>query len=218
MASKETTNSTAPTVRRKRVDGLRTIEKVLHAAEVEMNEHGYVKFNLDRVIEASGVSRSSVYHHFGGRDGLIAALETETVMKSLNRALFQLDAALEQYTSGEEAFELIILGVRISGQSSQRQIRQRRISSLAAAHSASAIREVLSAHQRQGSEDFARILAKLRDRGLCNPIEPVLGLAYLIQSLLVGRILVDISDDPTIDKDWEDATIEALRLMVRPAP
>jgi TetR/AcrR family transcriptional regulator len=211
--------SSAPNVaRRKRADGLKTIERILEVAEAEMSEFGLADFNLDRVIEKSGVARSSVYHHFGGRNGLIAALETSSTMRSLERGMSQFDAMLDDITSGEQAFQFIEMGLRLFGSQENRQLRQRRITSLAACQSAPAIREVLAKDQRWGTDVFARVLEKSKERGLCDPVEPFLGLAYLIQSMLVGRILVDISDDSELDRQWEDAALASLRLMLRPSP
>jgi hypothetical protein len=34
--------------------------------------------------------------------------------------------------------------------------------------------------------------------------------------MLVGRILVDISEDPELDAQWEDAAIATLRQILRP--
>ena len=81
---------------------------------------------------------------------------------------------------------------------------------------APAIRQVLAKEQRVGTEVFARVLEKTRDLGLCEPSEPILGYAYLIQSILVGRILVDLVDDPESDRQWEKATLETLRLILKP--
>lgn len=217
MAPKSPTPAADSPVRRKRADGLRTIEKILHAADAEMSEHGLANFNLDRMIEQSGVARSSVYHHFGGRDAVIAAVETSRTMRSLERGMSEFEKALDNMSSGEEAFQLIELGMRVFGSPENRQLRGRRISSLAAAHSASAIREVLAKDQEWGSEHLARLLEKVRERGLADPVEPLLGLAYVIQSMLVGRILVDISDDPELDKQWEDAALMTLRMVIRPS-
>ncbi len=217
MAPKSPTPSTDSPVRRKRADGLRTIEKILHAADAEMSEHGLANFNLDRMIEQSGVARSSVYHHFGGRDAVIAAVETSRTMRSLDRGMSDFERALDNMSSGEEAFQLIELGMRVFGSPENRQLRGRRISSLAAAHSASAIREVLAKDQEWGSEHLARLLEKVRERGLADPVEPLLCLAYVIQSMLVGRILVDISDDPELDKQWEDAALMTLRMAIKPS-
>ena len=207
---------TEPVARRKRADGLKTIARILKAAEEEMAEHGFVKFSVDRVIERSGVARSSVYHHFGGRDGLISAVETASTMKSLERGTAEFEKVLDNLTSGEEAFALIELGIRMFRSSENRQRRQRRISTLAAAQSAPAIRDVLAREQQLGSENVARVLAKAKARGLADPVEPHLGLAYVIQSMLVGRILVDISDNEELDQEWEDAAIATLRLLLRP--
>ena len=66
----------------KRRDGLRTISRIVEFAAKELDEVGAVQFNLDRVIEKSGVSRGSVYHHFGDRDGLIVAVEVSEIVKS----------------------------------------------------------------------------------------------------------------------------------------
>lgn len=205
-------------VRRKRSDGLKTIERVLKAAEEEMTEFGFVKFNLDRIMERSGVGRSSVYHHFGGRDGVIAALETTSTMKSLERGMSDFESILDSLTSGEKAFELIELGLRSFGSSENKERRQRRITSLAAAHNAPAIRQVLAKEQQLGSEVLARVLEKARDKGLCNPVGPLFGLAYVIHSMLVGRVLVDISDNEVFDREWEDAALAALRQMLMPNP
>jgi AcrR family transcriptional regulator len=218
MPSENSPSEVQPSSRRKRSDGLKTIERILEVAEAEMSEYGLAKFNLDRVIEKSGVARSSVYHHFGGRSGLIAALETSSTMRSLERGMASFDSMLNDMTSGEQAFQFIELGVRLFGSQENRQLRQRRITSLAACQSASAIREVLAKDQRWGTEIFAQVLKKSKERGLCDPIEPYLGIAYVIQSMLVGRILADISDDPALDREWEDAAIATLRLMLRPTP
>ncbi len=218
MPSGSPVSSAPNAARRKRADGLKTIERILEAAEAEMSEFGLADFNLDRVIEKSGVARSSVYHHFGGRNGLIAALETSSTMRSLERGMSQFDAMLDDLTSGEQAFQFIEMGLRLFGSQENRQLRQRRITSLAACQSASAIREVLAKDQRWGTEVFARVLEKSKERGLCDPVEPFMGLAYVIQSMLVGRILVDISDDPELDRQWEDAALASLRLMLRPSP
>ena len=50
------------------------MSRILEHARRELDEFGPVKFNIMRVIEESGVSKSLVYHHFGGRDGVISAV------------------------------------------------------------------------------------------------------------------------------------------------
>ncbi|MFN5601767.1 MAG: TetR/AcrR family transcriptional regulator, partial [Acidimicrobiaceae bacterium] len=105
MATKKSDkNSEEQSTRRTRADGRETAQRILEFAEKELVTSGLVNFNLERVIEQSGVARSSVYHHFGGRDGVIAAVETEYLRASLDAGMNEMIALLSTVTSGEEAF------------------------------------------------------------------------------------------------------------------
>ena len=184
--SQEESSPLSPAPTRKRADGHETIAKVLKAAEEEMELHGHMKFNLDRVIATTGVARSSIYHHFGDRDGLIAAVETEYLLKRFDAGMEDLALALDAAKSGEEAFALVEIGVSFSGSDRQRAARWRRISTLASARSAESIRDSLRATQRKGTSNLAVMIDKLKERGFCDPIAPSLGVAFLIQANLMS--------------------------------
>lgn len=215
MATKKKT--APPTTRRTRADGRETAERILDHAEKELTNAGLVNFNLDRVILESGVSRSSVYHHFGGREGVIAAVETRWLVNSLGDGYRDMDEMFSRITSGEEAFRLIEIGVTIAGSAAQREMRERRISTLAMSRTSPATRKILVDTQVKGTRDFADMIRRGRDNGLFDPVEPIDGIAHLIQSMLLGRILVDIVQDPGADDAWTKATIETLRLLLRPS-
>ena len=92
---------------KKRIDGLETMERIVEFAERELVEHGVAGFNLTRVIEQSGVSRGSVYHHFINREGTIAAVETKRLLEDLNTTptsfcehLFQVPRASMKFWMG----------------------------------------------------------------------------------------------------------------------
>jgi AcrR family transcriptional regulator len=214
----ETENGDKQPKRRTRADGRETAQKILHYAQRELESAGLVNFNLDRVIEASGVSRSSVYHHFGGREGVIAAVETEFLQSSLDAGMTEMTEMLSQVKTGEEAFALVELGVLVSGTEKQKATRRRRISTLAMTPNSPETKKLLATHQGAGTERFADFLRNLRDRGLCQPIEPIDGTAHLIQSILLGRILVDILDDPVAEAQWSQTASQTLRFLLQPQP
>lgn len=202
--------------RRTRADGRETAKRIIHFAQQELESAGLVNFNLDRVIEASGVSRSSVYHHFGGREGVIAAVETEFLRSSLDAGMTELTELLSKVQTGEEAFTLVELGVLVSGSEKQKAIRRRRISTLAMVPNSPTTKKLLVTLQGPGTERFADLLRDLRDRGLCQPIEPIEGTAHLIQSILLGRILVDILEDPVTEAQWSQTVSQTLRFLLQP--
>lgn len=199
---------------RKRSDGLQTIQVVLRHARAELEASGPVKFNLDRVIESSGVARSSVYHHFGSRAGLIATIELEHWIESQASELRGMRKFLLEGTDLEEVFGAIEFVLRVDGGAEGRQRRSRRISSLVAADGIPALATTLREAQISGTSHLAETLRMLQERGTISPSVDLIGLAYFIQSILVGRVLVDVGDETGVDDAWVDVAMTTLRHLL----
>lgn len=201
---------------RKRSDGLETIEKVVRFARAELDAVGPVKFNLLKVIERSGVSRSSIYHHFGDREGVIAAVQSRDVVDDVamvNRALREL---VERTSSAREAIDVVRF--YLSGESGDKGEgrRQRRISTLMAAESSPALMQVLRDNQNNAVSYLAETLEIARTRGLVDPVAPVEGIAHWVLSLLLGRILVDITGDDGADQLWVSTVMTSFEQLLQP--
>jgi AcrR family transcriptional regulator len=54
------------------MDGRR--EAILEAARACFDEHGYAATTIELIAARSGASNGSIYHHFGSKDGILAAL------------------------------------------------------------------------------------------------------------------------------------------------
>lgn len=201
----------------KRSNGIETAQRILSVAIKELDEVGPSRFNLDRVIENSEVSRSSLYHHYGNRDGLIIAVELHRLETHLTASDQELRKMLESISSPKEAWQLIELGVRSAASQQQRAVRIQRFASFAASEHAPAIRESLQHLQIRAAEEFSETLRLARDRGFMAPVDPVEGTAHFIQSFLLGRMLVDITDDVVADEQWHQAAMTSLHALLRPA-
>lgn len=213
---KPVTNDGKQVVRRSRVNGRETVQKILYFAQQELESSGLVNFNLDRVIEASGVSRSSVYHHFGGREGVIAAVELDYLRTTIAEGMTEMTALLHGVATGEEAFSLVEIGILISGSDDQKAMRRQRVLNLAMAPNSPETMEMLREFQDVGASQLATLIRELKDRGFCDPIEPIDGTAHLIQSMLLGRILVDILGDSGAEAQWTQSAVATLRFLLRP--
>lgn len=201
---------------RKRSDGLQTIEVVLRHARAEMEASGPVKFNLDRVIESSGVARSSVYHHFGSRAGLIATLELDHWVDQQAVELRGMRKFLLEASSLDEVLAAVEFALKIDGDRAGRERRLRRITSLVAADGIPALATTLREQQVRGTAHLAETLQMMCDRGVISPHLDLTGIAYFIQSNLVGRVLVDVGDEPGVDDTWVDVVMATLRHLFAP--
>jgi AcrR family transcriptional regulator len=62
--------------------GEATRERIVQAARELVVEHGYAGVSTAEVLDRAGVSRGGLYHHFDGKDDLMAAV-VETVERDL---------------------------------------------------------------------------------------------------------------------------------------
>jgi len=201
---------------RKRSDGLATIQVVLRHARAEMESSGPVKFNLDRVIESSGVARSSVYHHFGSRAGLVATLELEHWVEQQAAELRGMRKFLLEASDMEEVLAAVEFALKIDGDRAGRERRLRRITSLVAADGIPALATTLREQQVRGTSHLAETLRMMSDRGVISPELDLVAIAYFIQSNLMGRVLVDVGDEPGVDDKWVDVVVSTLRYLLSP--
>lgn len=203
---------------RKYVNGASTMETLLEFGIRELELVGSIEFNLETVLRESGVSRGSLYHHFGNRLGLIARCEAELLKKSLKADNEGVRLLINMGVSGSELFEILAAQIRLNGSPDALARRQRRIRTLALAMEDANLRTMLTEAQDKGSKFFAESLALAQEKGLIKPIVDLEALSYLVQSMFLGRILVDNTENVALSDAVNEATITALEKLLNPQP
>jgi len=201
---------------RKRSDGLETIERVLKVATAELERHGSTDFNLDRVIEKSEVSRSSIYHHFGNRAGLIAALETKNAISSQLVEMQLMRDFILQAKDTQEVLGAIEFALLADGVPSSQLRRLRRADRIVASAKSKVMQKSLVEAQIEGTRHLTETLEAARNRGLINPALPLDGISYWIQSLLLGRLVVDMGANQVQEMEWVQTVMATLSHVLKP--
>jgi AcrR family transcriptional regulator len=194
------------------------MSRILDHARRELDEVGPVKFNIMRVIEESGVSKSSVYHHFGGRDGVISAVEVQRLIdeRMANNAL--LAEILASVSSGEECLDVIEAGLRAASNAAGRKNRSHRIAVVAAAQHIPLLTESLAEEIRIADVALTEMLNGARDRGLINPTESVEDIARYMATMFIGRSALDTFESEEFDAAWIRMSMGVLRGFLQPSP
>jgi AcrR family transcriptional regulator len=68
-------------------------DQILDAARACFSEHGYAATTIEQIAARSGASNGSIYHHFGSKDGILAALYTSALADYQGELLALLRAA-----------------------------------------------------------------------------------------------------------------------------
>lgn len=192
------------------------MERLLEHAEKELAAVGSARFNLGRVLQDANISKSSAYHHFGDREGIIAAVE----LRHFSRELGALNHALRSFIEAAPDRQAIVgafrLWAREEGKETGVLSRQRRASAIVAAQSSPGVATMLSEIQRETADFFASTLQILVDRGMISPTLPLRGIAHWVLSVMFARVMVDITNDTAVTTEWVEVAVEAMLWVLDP--
>jgi AcrR family transcriptional regulator len=75
-------------------------DDILDAARACFAEHGYAATTIELIAARSGASNGSIYHHFGSKDGILAALYTGALASYQGELLALLRAHADDAEAG----------------------------------------------------------------------------------------------------------------------
>lgn len=207
-----------PALTRKNVNGATTMETLIEHGVVELRRSGSIDFNLENVLRESGISRGSLYHHFGSRHGLITHCEAHLLKQTLKSENETIRRLIEAGSSGEELFSLLSMFIRTLGTPAAMEQRSRRIRTLAGSVEDSDLRRLIAESQQKGSAYLVESYQLAVDKGFIKPRVDLPSLVYVTQSMFLGRVLVDIIGSDDLSSSVNEAAIEALRHLMNPQP
>ena len=194
-----------------RSDGKQTADRVIKAARVELEKHGAVNFSLDRVIEKSRVSRSSIYHLFGNRAGVIAHAEASAIVDDVSDGAYLLRNLADKVESPDQLAFLIEQWLKDAMTPARVRQRARRIANIAASEADKELRKVLRDHLHSISDVWVETYEILRERKIVKvPKVDLRALSIAVQGVYLGGILVDLYDDESVASGWSDVVAEML--------
>ena len=188
--------------------GRTTMTKLIEITIKELDRVGLANIDIDSVLRKAKISKGSLYHHFGSKNGLLAAAEAHqfiTRLEDEGRLFRQLISAC---TSKSEFKDLIANVVKVSARTVE--YRKKRIRAIAMASNDKNLAKTLADAQISVSEYLANSFQIAKDKGWIKPDVDMLAGAYWIQGVFIGHIMIDIADRPDLDEAWDEATIATI--------
>ena len=190
------------------------MDRLLEFAEAELQHSGPVKFNLVQVLEKAGVSRSSAYHHFGDREGLIAAVELKNHIDSMRKVNELLRVAVEVSTDPNTLLASIEFHLGQEGLEKGHIGRRRRVYTLAAGQASGVLAARISEEQRHVADYLTETIALARGKRWIKPSVSDRAVAQFVLSAMFGRTLVDLTGRAEDDVAWMQGVVTALRSLL----
>ena len=205
-------------LKKKDDEGLKvsTRQRLIDLALIELDKNGLSGFDLDDLLAKSKISKGSLYHHFGSKNGLITAAEVHLLLATYEQGNRLLRLLVENTKNADEFASHMELMVRTATNDESQESRQRRLRAIALAQNNPTLAEKIRINQIEGSNYLAETMQIAVDKGWLRPDINVRAFSYWQQGMFFGHKLLDISGEDDLKEPWNEIAIIALRAFLQP--
>jgi AcrR family transcriptional regulator len=170
-----------------------TIELVL--------KHGDSGFRIEELIERTGISKSSLYLHFGDRDGLVGAAMSTAYLRDIKT---NVDGAIALFSGISTRKQMLdAIPTLVNAALNTRDIaRWQRVMVLASARHRPEMLKRISEAQTMIDTALEELIREKQNQGIVRKDLDAREMGVLIQTAIIGRIFRDI-DTKITDKDLD---------------
>jgi AcrR family transcriptional regulator len=165
---------------------------------------------VDEILEKSGISKGSLYHHFHDLGELLEAAQVAKYAAWVDRSIGLIVPVL----SGAKTRDDIIEGLRILTQYTQsseyQQTRFYRARTLANSETSERFKVALGIEQDRLTAALEDLVAEAKNKGLFRAELDNRVVAVFIQSYTLGKIVNDIVPEPLAQEKWDDFIVNML--------
>ncbi len=179
-----------------------TIDQLIEATIEALEQHGESGLRLDDIFESTGVARSSMYHHFGDREGLIDAARVVMFTRSVDANIRTLEGILNEATTFEEFRQGTRTLSTISQAPGQRTGRLRRAYTIGASDTRPGLAAELATAQRRLTETITGMIERAQDKGWVRQDLDAAAIAVFVQAYPLGRVVSDIDLQQVDPEAW----------------
>lgn len=191
--------------------GRATAAKLIEFATKELDRVGPAKIDIDTVLRKSKISKGSLYHHFGSKNGLLAAAEAQQYMAYLRREGETFRQLIEDCKTKQKFVDLVAAVMKITRLESNLGFRKKRVRAIAMSFNDENLAQVLKNAQIEVTQFLAGSFQIAKDRGWIKKDVDLFALSYWIQGVFIGHIMLDITDQTEHEEAWSQVAFQALQ-------
>lgn len=175
---------------------------LLETAISLIDEFGPQGFTVETLLEASKISKGSLYHHFHDFSDVIEQAQVARFSRYVDQDIAILVDLLRSATSREDLEKKFALIVQGAGMPGREAARADRAAIVGMARHSKNFADGLSVAQQRVTDVLADIAREMQERGWINKELDAGVLAIFVQAYSLGFILNDIAAEPVSIDRW----------------
>lgn len=189
-----------------------TRERILDAAIAAIEAGGEASLRVDAIAETAAITKPSIYHFFGDRDGLVAAAQAERYRRSALSGVDEVTAAAKAATTREEFVAVLERVVDIAMEPAGNDRRAARVQMFGSAVSRPELTERMVTTLKETMAHYDEFIAVPFDRGWTRTKLDVDTIALWWMSVTFGRHLWDLAADRRLNRQWKELVLAQLQV------
>jgi len=165
---------------------------------------------VDEILEKSGISKGSLYHHFEDLGELLEAAQVFKYAAWVDRSIGLIVPVLSSVKTREEIIQGLAVLTKYTQSSEYRSTRFYRARTLANSEVSDRFRKALGIEQDRLTAALEDLVAEAKNKGLFKAHLDNRVIAVFIQSYTLGKIVDDIVPSPIFQETWDGFILEML--------
>ena len=180
-----------------------TRDLIIQAAATIMKQKGVAALHIDDVLEATGLTRGAMYHHFENVDELRESALLATYAEGVNANIAYVRNVLASSKTSED-FRQGVLQANINYTQNEelREVRKLRAHAMALTATASNLRNQIAAEQQRLTNEYIAVITEAQRNGWARKTISPHTLATFIQAYSFGVIIDDVSSEHVDIDNW----------------
>lgn len=179
-----------------------TRERLLLTTVELMDTENPEKVGVEMVLEKSGISKGSLYHHFEDFPSLLEAALAYRFHRVVDSSIALIANTVAAATTREEFFADMEKVTAITHSREMTAIRFERARALGHAGTSERFREALGVEQQRLTLAFADLVREAQNQGwVTSDIDPMAA-AVFIQAYTIGKLIDEVTAEPVDEQEW----------------
>lgn len=189
-----------------------TRERLVMTVVTFLDDRDASRITVDEVLNESGISKGSLYHHFDDFSDLIEAALVRRFARTVDWSITSITTAISESRSRDDLLKALRRVTEETQHADLRPVRAERLRAIGLATTSERFRAALAVEQQRLTSALADLWRETQDRGIfTRDIDPYAA-AVFIQAYTLGQAVNDITDEQMSVDAWIDMIDRITRL------